>query len=245
MKRTILFIAVIALVAVAVFGSQALADKPETLPTNPEMTNLLNSINQTVTDTQIKVSNIENEVDDIEAELANPAYGLVEIKAEVANIEDKVADIDDEVADIQASLDDPATGLAEIKAEVAAIEAKVNEMDAKWDGMVKMESYSGQAVLAAGNFTVPVEETYPEVRHVSLTLSVFPLLGWDADDFVWVLDEGVTSFIGGSVLQIGEDGPFYATVEFDTTKWSIWAGNGETDGGPWPVDYNYTVTYPE
>jgi len=182
MQRKILVIAVIALVAVAVFGSQALADKPETIPSNLAMTETLNSINQTVTDTQ---------------------------------------------------------------SAVAAIEAKVNEMDAKWDGMVKMESYSGTAVLLPGNTTYPVEETYPEVRHVSLTLSVFPLLGWDADDFVYVLDKGVIHFIGGLVLSLGEGGLYYATVEFDTTAWSIWAYNGETDGGPWPVDYNYTVTYPE
>jgi hypothetical protein len=59
MKRTILVIAVIAFVAVAVFGSQALADKPETIPSNVAMNEILGSINQTVTDTQIKVADIE------------------------------------------------------------------------------------------------------------------------------------------------------------------------------------------
>ena len=64
MKRKILVIAVIALVAVAVFGSQALADKPETLPTNPDISDLLQSMNQTITE-------IKAEVATIEAELAN------------------------------------------------------------------------------------------------------------------------------------------------------------------------------
>jgi hypothetical protein len=104
MKRFIIVTTVIALVAVAVFGSQALADKPGTLPTNPAMSDLLQSVNQTVTDTQIKVTDIDDEVGDISAELANPAYGLEEIKAEVANIEGKVGDIEANVASINGTV---------------------------------------------------------------------------------------------------------------------------------------------
>jgi len=107
-----------------------------------------------------------------------------------------------------------------------------------------MESYSGRAGLLAGNETTPVHETYPEARHVSLTLAVIPLLGFDADDFVRVLDLSVASPAGVPVLIIEEGRPFYATVEFVTTEWSIWAKNGETGGHGWPVDYKYTVTYP-
>lgn len=203
MKRSIIVTVAIALVAVAVFGGQALAEKPETVPSNQVIIDLLLSMNQTVTDIQT------------------------------------------EAADIEGKLDDPASGLAEIKAEVAAIEETVNEMDAKLDGMVKMESYSGSVVVLSGNFTVPVEETYPEARHVSLTVSVFPLFGFDPNDYVTVFDESVTSFIGAPVLTIEEGGPYYATVEFVTTEWSIWAANSaDTADGHWPVDYKYTVTYP-
>jgi hypothetical protein len=237
MKRKILVIAVIALVAVAVFGSQALADKPGTLPSNPDISDVLQSMNQTLTNTQGAVGTIDGTVNTINGTvetifgmLDDPNHGLVEIKAEVANIEATVNSMNQTLTNTQGA--------------VAAIEVKVNEMDAKLDGMVKMESYSGKAWLAAGNSTIPVHETYPEARHVSLTLSVFPMF-FDDDDFVYVLDKSVSSFIGAPVLTIGEGGPFYATVEFVTTEWSIWAGNGETGGGPWPVDYKYTVTYPD
>ena len=121
MKRTILVIAVIALVAVAVFGSQALADKPGTLPTNPEISDLLQSVNQTVTDTQIKVADIEDDVADIESELVNPFYGLAEIKAEVANIEGNVGDIEAEVATIVANV-------ASINGTVTAIQAELGNV---------------------------------------------------------------------------------------------------------------------
>jgi len=98
MKRTILVIAVIAFVAVAVFGSQVLADKPETRPSNTAMTETLNSIDQTVTDTQGNVTYIKGELDD-------PNYGLAEIKAEVASIEGTVNTINGTVATIDGRLD--------------------------------------------------------------------------------------------------------------------------------------------
>jgi len=238
MKRKILVIAVIALVAVAVFGSQALADKPGTLPSNPDISDVLQSMNQTLTNTQGAVGTIDGTVNTINGTvetifgmLDDPNHGLVEIKAEVANIEATVNSMNQTLTNTQGA--------------VAAIEVKVNEMDAKLDGMVKMESYSGQAALYAGNSTIPVHETYPEARHVSLTLSVFPMF-FDVDDFVYVLDKSVSYIqFGVPVLKIEEGGPFYATVEFVTTEWEIWAYNSETDEGPWPVDYKYTVTYPD
>ena len=121
MKRFIIVTTVIALVAVAVFGSQALADKPGTLPTNPEISDLLQSVNQTVTDTQIKVADIDDEVGDISAELANPTYGLAEIKAEVANIEGNVSDIEADVATIEANV-------ASINGTVTAIQAELGNV---------------------------------------------------------------------------------------------------------------------
>jgi hypothetical protein len=112
MKRTILVIAVIALVAVTVFGGQTLADKPGTLPTNPDISDTLNTINQTVTDTQGAVAiidgtvnTINGTVDTIAGMLDDPNYGLAEIKAEVANIEATVNTIDGRLDTIEDKLD--------------------------------------------------------------------------------------------------------------------------------------------
>jgi hypothetical protein len=201
MKRSIALTVVIALMAVAVFGSQALAVPPQTLPTTQNILDLLLGMNQTVTDIQA------------------------------------------EAADIEGKLDDPATGLAEIKAEVATIEQKVNEMDAELDDMVKMVSYSGVVAISPGNSTTPVEETYPEARHVVLTVSLFSLDGFAPPDSMFVFDHSVIGVGGGSPVLIAYTQGYW-TVEFVTKEWSIEAGYSSSHTGDLYLDYKYTVTYP-
>ena len=58
MKRFIIVTVVIALLAVAVFGGQALAGKPEKAPDNAALYDLLLTMNQTITDTQIELTNV-------------------------------------------------------------------------------------------------------------------------------------------------------------------------------------------
>ena len=65
MKKSILVIAVIALVAVAVFGSQALAGKPDKAPSNAEMYDMLVSMNLSLSDLQEQGDSIETKIDEI------------------------------------------------------------------------------------------------------------------------------------------------------------------------------------
>lgn len=201
MKRSIVLIIVIAIVAVAVFGSQALAVPPQNLPTTQNILDLLLGMNQTVTDIQT------------------------------------------ETADIEGKLDDPATGLAEIKAEVAAIEQKVNEMDVQLDDVVKMESYSGAVAISPGDSTTPVEETYPQARHVVLTVSLFSLDGFDPPDSMFVFDHSVIGVGGGWPVLIAYTQGYW-TVEFVTKEWSIEAAYSTSHTGDLYLHYKYTVTYP-
>jgi len=201
MKRSIVAVVVIALVAVAVFGSQALAVPPENLPTTQNILNLLLGMNDTITGIQGNVTHIKGE------------------------------------------LDDPNYGLEEIKAEVAAIEAEVDGMDAKFDGMAKMESYSGVVVISPGNSTTAVEETYPEARHVVLTVSLWN----DYDTFappdsVYVFDHSVEGTGGGKPVLFVHMG--YYTVEFVTKEWSIEAVYSSSRTKDLHLHYKYTVTYP-
>jgi len=87
MKRSIVAIVVIALVAIAVFGSQALAVPPQNLPTTQNILNFLLGMNDTITGIQGNVTQIKGELDD-------PTYGLEEIKDEVAAIEAEVDGMD-------------------------------------------------------------------------------------------------------------------------------------------------------
>ncbi len=200
MKRSIVAIVVIALVAVAVFGSQALAVPPDNLPTTQNILNFLLGMNDTITGIQGNVTHIKGE------------------------------------------LDDPNYGLEEIEAEVAAIEAEVDAMDAKFDGMAKMESYSGVEVILPGNSTTPVEETYPEARHVVLTVSLFTYETFAYPDFMYVFDHSVEGTGGGMPVLIADVG--YYTVEFVTKEWSIQAGYSSSHIGNLYLHYKYIVTYP-
>ncbi len=201
MKRSIVAVVVIALVAVAVFGSQALAVPPENLPTTQNILNFLLDMNDTITGIQGNVTHIKGELD-------NPTYGLEEIKA-----------------------------------EVAAIEAEVDGMDAKFDGMAKVESHSGVVVISSNSSLTALQETYPEARHVVLTVSLWNNYdGWGSGDSVYVWDHSVEGTGGGKPILLGV-GMGYYTVEFVTKGWSIEA---EYSSHTQHLDlyYRYIVTYP-
>ncbi len=202
MKRSIVAIVVIALVAVAVFGSQALAVPPGNLPTTQNILNSLLGMNDTITGIQGNVTHIKGE------------------------------------------LDDPNYGLEEIKAEVAAIEAEVDGMDAKLDGMAKMESYSGVVTISPDSCLPAVEETYPEARHVILTLSLWNDYDtWAPPDAVYVFDHSVDGPNGGKPILLGVDMGYY-TVEFVTKEWSIEVQYAATHIHDLDLYYKYIVTYP-
>jgi hypothetical protein len=65
MKKSILVIAVIALVAVAVFGGQALAGKPDKAPSNAEMYDMLLTMNLSLSDIKEQGDSIEAKIDEI------------------------------------------------------------------------------------------------------------------------------------------------------------------------------------
>ena len=202
MKRSIVAVVVIALVAVAVFGSQALAVPPENLPTTQNILNFLLGINDTITGIQGNVTHIKGE------------------------------------------LDDPGYGLEEIKAEVTAIEAEVDGMDAKFDGMAKMESYSGVVTISPGNSTTALQETYPEARHVVLTISAWnDYDGWTTPDWVLVFDTSVDGPNGGKPILSGV-GLGYSTVEFVTEQWSVKVHYESSHTKDLYLYYKYIVTYP-
>jgi hypothetical protein len=202
MKRTILIIALVAALAVPVFGSQALAVPPANLPTTQNILNFLLGMNDTITGIQGNVTHIKGE------------------------------------------LDDPNYGLEEIKAEVAAIEAEVDGMDAEFDGMAKMESYSGVVTISPDSCLPAVEDTYPEARHVILTVSLWNNYDtWAPPDSVYVFDHSVDGPNGGKPILMGVDMGYY-TVEFVTKEWSIEVQYSSSHTQDLYLYYKYIVTYP-
>jgi len=149
MKRSIVAIVVIALVAVAVFGSQALADPPQSLPTPP------------------------------------------------------------------------------------------------FDGMAKVESYSGVVTISPDSCLAALEETYPEARHVVLTVSLWNNYDvWGVPpDLVYVFDHSVDGPNGGKAVLWDLD-MGYHTVEFVTEEWSIEVQYAATHIHDLDLYYKYVVTYP-
>ena len=95
---------------------------------------------------------------------------------------------------------------------------------------ILMEAYSGSGDVQVGNF---LYETYPSVRHVSLTLGAV-----GADDNGWVpvfVKEGIYGWLVAAIK--GQTGVL--TVEFDAIEWSI----GGFATSPIHAYYNWTVTY--
>jgi hypothetical protein len=115
----------------------------------------------------------------------------------------------------------------------------------QFDGMAKVESYSGVVTISPDSLLTAVEETYPEARHVVLTVSLWNNSGiWGLpSDFAYVLDSSVEGPLEGqpvlSNIDLG-----YHTVEFVTKNWSIVVGYAATHVFDLDLNYKYIVTYP-
>jgi len=102
---------------------------------------------------------------------------------------------------------------------------------------VLMEAYSGTLDFDNQSGNV-LWETYPGVRHISLTLGT---IGIEAANGDWLLVVVRTGPTGGLFLvDLHEDD--VVAVEFDAAEWTLGAGDG--GGNPVHADYFYTVTYP-
>jgi hypothetical protein len=101
---------------------------------------------------------------------------------------------------------------------------------------VRMKTVSGNLtikVLASGS----IEENYPGVRHVSLTVLA---LGLDHFEDRVYLQVAFTDNFAPNLDIFSQNG--FRTYEFDTDRWEISATNwGGADMDIW---YNATITYP-
>jgi len=109
---------------------------------------------------------------------------------------------------------------------------------------ISMESSTGfQEVDINWHQESPIfEAAYPEVRHVSVTVTgdgmrdAFDLVG------VYVRTKGFANFYQIAHMDTSGGGPI--SVEFDAQEWHISAVNEDIDPMPMFVGYNFTVTYP-
>ena len=118
---------------------------------------------------------------------------------------------------------------------------------------VHMETYTGsENASAESQGNIVVDESYPEVRHVSLTLGAGGASNPIGDtDQVYVQvrwDKEGGGYIKMGVAEIdGEKADSFAeavTVEFDAAKWNVIYYGDSTDDDSLEIYWNYTVTYP-
>jgi hypothetical protein len=104
-----------------------------------------------------------------------------------------------------------------------------------WGYPVRMKTLSGDVTISSG--TGGIEENYPGVRHVSLTLSV---VGIDTQEEVAVLEV----FFDDTTLPLASftNNNNGGTYEFDAERWWISAYN--VGGNPIEIRYHATITYP-
>jgi hypothetical protein len=214
MKRKIPVIALIALVAVAVFGSQTLADKTEDVPSQPKLLEMLHTINDSLEDVQLDMNDVLLFRDTIE------------------NTDELAKGIDDTVKDIR-------TGVDSILDDTAEIAHTVTTLNTTLGNVTMMDTLSGHAEVKNKYEEDILVEGYPGIRHVSLT---FNALGLDHSDPL-PDDVSIGMIFGihpGALDVVTTNG--VRTYEFDTDNWYLRVSDsGNHSVNVW---YHATITYP-
>lgn len=158
-------------------------------------------------------------------EKVNAIWGLLTGSKGVAPTYDKLVALQDQITDVHS--------------DVASVSAKV---DGVTDNMIRMETGTDEFVVNSSGYQVLVEEEYPELRHVTLSVS------WGGLSLGEVF--GVTGFVGqtgNSLLGVGpvvseEEEYGYATFEITTDHWMIATANLVEDAF-FTVKYNVSTLY--
>ncbi len=267
MRKLIFVVALVGVLIGSTLGGIALAGKPEAV--TPLDT--LGEINQ-------KTSTILEGVGNITDKLEDPAYGLEEIKTEIASIETTVSDIntdistmgsdvgsiESKVGNISDEITSTEHGLAEIKTEVAGIETAVNgistdvstigsDVDSILDALqfdleplltamgsvVRMETEERSISFLSGWEEVVYDFSYPELRHVSVTLLTAYIDHIAYGDYVDVdVTIGLDPWRSVERLLHITDNDLYI-AEFDARDWQLKIHGGSIV----EVYLNITTTY--
>jgi len=215
-------------------------------------------------DLEIDLTLIITQLGVIKGMLADPATGLVEIKAEIASIEAKIDALVLEVdlAPVLIRLDNPTFGLVEIKAEIVGIETLVGILHSKIDALssslaadivdiqtdlaslmaepaVLMKTFSGTAISNGG--LILEDYHFPEVRHVSLTLSITGMPDV-AGESVYVVVHPFGTASSRLVKRILPGGQSFYTVELDAQVVCLYLKCYNSSAVT--VQYAMTTTYP-
>jgi len=125
-----------------------------------------------------------------------------------------------------------------IKGDVASLTADVSSIEAELsDGNItRMMVLSGGKTLARSEYWLPIDEVYPEVRHVSLTLACGPFETGDEVQLCYSVGE---TYMCEELMPTGDR----ATYEFNTDKWELGAQEYLSGTTFLHLSYAATVTY--
>lgn len=142
-----------------------------------------------------------------------------------------IAAISNKIDTLTGKVDVIGADVLTIKSDVASIKTDLSS-----GNITRMIILSGGRTLEDLESWYPVDEEYPEVRHVSLTVACGPLEWGDKVQLCYSVGE---TYMCEYLTPAGDR----ATYEFNTDKWELWAQ--EYPGGSTLLHLSYaaTVTY--
>ena len=129
-----------------------------------------------------------------------------------------------------------------LSTQVGTLQSDVTALQAQMGNVTHMDTFSGNVTLS-NTSAAPLDFVYPQARHVSITVSYWPM---DAPgDEIQIVNSSPPLYSYAICTISSPPDPVFGgrTYEFDTDHWRlvVWDGGGI----PLMVWYKVTVTYPQ